>query len=33
MSEYEMTFGDERVEDSVDDWPISKLSKRDKAML
>jgi hypothetical protein len=31
--EYELAFGDERVEDSVDDRPVPKLSKRDKALL
>jgi hypothetical protein len=33
MSEYEMTFGDERAEDSADDRPVSELSKRGKALL
>jgi hypothetical protein len=30
MSKYETAFGDERVEDSVDDQPVPELSKRDK---
>jgi hypothetical protein len=33
MSEYVATFGDECVEDSVDDRPVPELSKRDKALL
>jgi hypothetical protein len=33
MPEYEATFGDERAKDSVDDQPVPKLSKRDKALL
>jgi hypothetical protein len=33
MPEYEVTFGDERVEDSADDRPVPELSKRDKALL
>jgi hypothetical protein len=33
MSEYEASFGDEHTEDSVDDRPVPKLSKRDKALL
>jgi hypothetical protein len=33
MPEYEATFGDERVEDSIDDRLVPELSKRDKALL
>jgi hypothetical protein len=33
MPEYETTFGDERVKDSVDDRPVPELSKRDKTLL
>jgi hypothetical protein len=33
MLEYEATFGDERAEDSVDDWPVPELSKRDTSLL
>jgi hypothetical protein len=33
LLEYEVVFGDEGAEDSVDDRPVPKLSKRDKALL
>jgi hypothetical protein len=33
MLEYEVTFGDERAEDSTDDRPIPELSNKDKALL
>jgi hypothetical protein len=33
MLEYEVTFGDERAEDSADDRPIPELSNRDKTLL
>jgi hypothetical protein len=33
MPEYEAAFGDERMEDSVDDRPVHELSKRDKSLL
>jgi hypothetical protein len=33
IPEYEVTFGDERAQDSADDRPIPELSKRDKALL
>jgi hypothetical protein len=33
MPEYEVAFGDERVEDSTDDQPVFQLSNKDKAML
>jgi hypothetical protein len=33
MPEYEMTFGNERAEDSADDQPLLELSKRDNALL
>jgi hypothetical protein len=33
MPEYDATFGDERVEDSADDRPVSELSNRDKVLL
>jgi hypothetical protein len=32
MPEYEATFGDECVEDSVDDRPVPELSNRDKTL-
>jgi hypothetical protein len=33
MSKYEMTFGDERAEDSADDRSVPELSKRDNDLL
>jgi hypothetical protein len=33
MSKYEVMFGDERAEDSTEDWPVSELSKREKTLL
>jgi hypothetical protein len=33
MPDYEAAFGDERAKDSVDDQPVPKLSKKDKALL
>jgi hypothetical protein len=33
MPKYEKVFGDERVDDSTDDQPVPKLSKRDKTQL
>jgi hypothetical protein len=33
LLEYEVVFGDEGAEDSIDDRPVPKLSKRDKALL
>jgi hypothetical protein len=33
MPKYEVAFGDERAQDSVDDRSVPKLSKRDKALL
>jgi hypothetical protein len=33
MLEYEAALGDERADDSADDWPVSELIKRDKSLL
>jgi hypothetical protein len=33
IAEYDVTFGDERAEDSADDCPVLELSNRDKVLL
>jgi hypothetical protein len=33
MAEYDATFGDKWVEDSVDDRPVSELSNRENVLL